>query len=73
MERKARKPKVTYPPVWAIFFPGLCFREGIEAYHIMEQEVRIYNAPKTVVPTKVLIFRFCLRALKKSSICQRSL
>ena len=25
------------------------------------------------VPTKVLIFRFCLSALKNSSICQRSL
>jgi uracil-DNA glycosylase len=24
------------------------------------------------VPTKVLIFRFCLRTLKNSSICQRS-
>ncbi len=49
VERKARKPKVTYPPVRAIFFPGHCFREGIETHRIMEQEVRIYNAPKTVI------------------------
>ena len=26
-----------------------------------------------LVPTNVLIFRFCFRALKNSSICQRSL
>ena len=26
-----------------------------------------------LVPTKVLIFRFCFSALKNSSICQRSL
>jgi len=49
VERKARKPKVTYPPVRAIFFPGPCFREGIETHRIMEQEVRIYSAPKTVI------------------------
>ena len=49
VERKARKPKVTYPPVRAIFFTGSCFQEGIEVHRIMEQEVRIYNAPKTVI------------------------
>lgn len=49
VERKARKPKVTYPPVRAIFFPGSCFQEGIDVHRIMEQEVRIYNAPKTVI------------------------
>ena len=49
VERKARRPKVAYPPVRAIFFPGPCFREGIETHRIMEQEVRIYNAPKTVI------------------------
>ena len=49
VERKARKPKVTYPPVRAIFFLGSCFKEGSEVHRIMEQEVRIYNAPKTVI------------------------
>ena len=33
----------------AIFFPGPCFREGMETHRITEQEVRIYNAPKTVI------------------------
>lgn len=49
VERKARKPKVTYPPVRVIFFSGSCFPEGIEVHRIMEQDVRIYNAPKTVI------------------------
>ncbi|MEI6314590.1 MAG: type IV toxin-antitoxin system AbiEi family antitoxin domain-containing protein [Syntrophus sp. (in: bacteria)] len=49
VDRKARKPKVDYPPVRAIFFTGPCFREGIEIHRIMEQDVRIYNAPKTVI------------------------
>jgi predicted transcriptional regulator of viral defense system len=49
VERKARRPKVAYPPVRAIFYPDSCFGEGIETHRIMEQEVRIYNAPKTVI------------------------
>ena len=49
VERKARKPKVSYPPIRSIFFTGSCFHEGIEVHRIMEQEVHIYNAPKTVI------------------------
>src|SRR5574340_1138748 len=49
VERKARRPKVAYPPVRAVFYPASCFREGIETHRIMEQEVQIYNAPKTVI------------------------
>ncbi len=49
VERKARKPKISYPPVRVIFFSGSCFHEGIETHLIMEQEVRIYSAPKTVI------------------------
>ena len=49
VERKSRKPKVTYPPVRSIFFTGSCFHEGIEVHRIMEQDVHIYNAPKTVI------------------------
>ena len=32
MDRKGRKPKVTYPPVRVIFFTGSCFQEGIEVH-----------------------------------------
>ncbi|OPY93048.1 MAG: hypothetical protein A4E73_00509 [Syntrophaceae bacterium PtaU1.Bin231] len=49
VERKARRPKVAYPPVRTIFFTGACFHEGVEAHRIMEQDVLIYNAPKTVI------------------------
>lgn len=49
VDRKARKPKVDYPPVRSIFFTGPCFHEGIDVHRIMEQDVRIYNAPKTVI------------------------
>ena len=49
VDRKARKPKVDYPPVRSIFFTGPCFHEGIEVHRIMEQDVRIYCAPKTVI------------------------
>lgn len=49
VERKARRPKVTYPPVRVVFFTGACFREGMEVHRIMEQEVHIYNAAKTVI------------------------
>jgi predicted transcriptional regulator of viral defense system len=49
VDRKARKPKVDYPPVRSIFFTGPCFREGIDIHRIMDQDVRIYSAPKTVI------------------------
>jgi len=49
VERKAHKPKVKYPPVRAMYFSGACFHEGIEVHRIMEQDVHIYNAPKTVI------------------------
>lgn len=49
VDRKARKPKVDYPPVHSIFFTGPCFHEGIDIHRIMKQDVRIYNAPKTVI------------------------
>ncbi len=49
VERKSRKPKVDYPPVNVCFFSGDMFSRGIESHRIMGQDVRIYNAPKTVI------------------------
>lgn len=49
VERKARKPKESDPPIRSVFFTGPCFHEGIEIHRIMEQNVQIYNAPKTVI------------------------
>jgi predicted transcriptional regulator of viral defense system len=49
VERKARKPAFENPPVKACFFSGDMFYRGIQIRHIMNQAVRIYNAPKTVI------------------------
>lgn len=49
IDRKARKPKIGYPPVRVFFFSHKSFTSGIETHQIMEHEVRIYNPPKTVI------------------------
>jgi len=49
VDRKARKPRIAYPPVRVFFFSGDAFSRGIETHHIMEHEVRVYNPPKTVI------------------------
>ncbi|MCF8069144.1 MAG: type IV toxin-antitoxin system AbiEi family antitoxin domain-containing protein [Desulfobacterales bacterium] len=49
VHRKARKPKIDYPPVRIFFFNEKAFSCGIETHQIMDQNVRIYNAPKTVI------------------------
>ncbi len=49
VNRKSRKPKIDYPPVRVFFFSDNSFSNGIEIHYIMEHEVRIYNAPKTVI------------------------
>ncbi|HPD61139.1 MAG TPA: type IV toxin-antitoxin system AbiEi family antitoxin domain-containing protein [Thermodesulfobacteriota bacterium] len=49
VDRKARKPKITYPPIKVFHFSSTMFIQGIETHRIMGQEVKIYNAPKTVI------------------------
>ena len=49
VERKARKPKIKYPPLRVFFFSGDMFNQGIKIINIMNQKVKIYNAPKTVI------------------------
>ncbi len=49
VERKSRKPKIDYPPVNVCYFSGDMFSRGIEIHRIMGQNIRIYNAPKTVI------------------------
>jgi len=49
VERKARKPVFESPPVKAYFFSGEMFYRGVQIRRIMNQAVRIYNAPKTVI------------------------
>ncbi|MDY6950642.1 MAG: transcriptional regulator [Thermodesulfobacteriota bacterium] len=49
VDRKARKPRIDYPPVRVFFFTGGAFTRGIEPHQIMGQNVQIYSAPKTVI------------------------
>jgi predicted transcriptional regulator of viral defense system len=49
VERKARKPVFESPPLKAYFFSGEMFYRGVQIRRIMNQAVRIYNAPKTVI------------------------
>lgn len=49
VDRKARKPKIDYPPVRVFFFSGDAFSQGIETHRIMKQNIRVYNAPKTII------------------------
>jgi predicted transcriptional regulator of viral defense system len=49
VERKSRKPKITYPPLRVFYFSGDMFGQGITIHEIMNQKVKIYNAPKTVI------------------------
>lgn len=49
IDRKARKPKIDYPPVRVFHFSGTSFAQGIETHSIMEQKVQIYSSAKTVI------------------------
>ena len=49
IDRKARKPKIDYPPVRVFFFSGDAFSRGIETHPIMGHDVRVYNPAKTVI------------------------
>jgi len=49
VSRKARKPKIEYPPVRTFYFSNYTFKQGIETHQIMGQDVKIFNAPKTVI------------------------
>ncbi len=49
VERKARKPKVEYPPVRVFHFSGEAFSSGIVKHRIAHQAVQIYDAPKSII------------------------
>lgn len=49
VERKARKPRINYPPVRVFHFSGKAFTSGIETHLILHQPIQIYSAPKTVI------------------------
>lgn len=49
VERKARKPKIDSPPAQIFFFSGQMFHSGVQTHHIMNQQVHIYTAAKTII------------------------
>lgn len=49
VERKARAPKMDYPPLRVFHFSGPMFGDGVETHRIMGQKVKIYSAAKTVI------------------------
>lgn len=49
VDRKARKPKIEYPPVRVFHFSGMTFSSGITKHRISRQQVQVYDAPKTIV------------------------
>ncbi|MBW2409511.1 MAG: type IV toxin-antitoxin system AbiEi family antitoxin domain-containing protein [Deltaproteobacteria bacterium] len=49
VERKTRKPVFEHPPVKPFFFSGEMFYRGVQTLTVMNQAVRVYNAPKTVI------------------------
>ncbi len=49
IDRKARKPKIAYPPVRVFHFSGASFTEGVETHSIMKQKIQIYSSAKTVI------------------------
>ena len=54
-------------------FAGMVNGEGALVIEVTKLARMVQMQMVAEVPTKVLIFRFCLMALKNSSICQRSL
>ena len=48
VERRARRPEITWPPLEVVRFSGPAFTEGIERHEIEGREVRIYGLAKTV-------------------------
>ena len=48
LDRGARAPAISYPPLRIARFSGPAFREGIEVHRLEGQRVRVYNVAKTM-------------------------
>ncbi len=48
IDRKARRPRVAYPPLRVLRFSGAALHEGIEEHQIEGVTVRVYSIAKTV-------------------------
>jgi predicted transcriptional regulator of viral defense system len=48
LDRRARAPKVGWPPLHIVRFSGRALTEGVETHRIEGEPVRIYSLPKTL-------------------------
>lgn len=48
IDRRARAPKVKWPPLRIVRFSGLALTEGVEMRRIEGEAVRVYSLPKTL-------------------------
>jgi predicted transcriptional regulator of viral defense system len=48
IDRRARAPRVDWPPLRIVRFSGRALTDGIETHEIEGQKVRVYSLPKTI-------------------------
>lgn len=48
VERRAARPRLSYPPLRVVRFSGPAFTAGVECHGIEGQEVRVYSLAKTI-------------------------
>lgn len=48
IDRRARQPAMSYPPLRIVRFTGAALAEGIRVHHVEGQAVRIYGVAKTL-------------------------
>jgi predicted transcriptional regulator of viral defense system len=48
IDGKARRPRVSYPPLRVVRMSGRALREGIETHRIEGVDVRVFNVAKTI-------------------------
>lgn len=48
LDRRARRPALTYPPLRIVRYSGAALTEGVETHRVEGQVVRIYSAAKTI-------------------------
>jgi len=48
VDRRARAPRMSYPPLRVVRFAGRALTEGIETHRVEGQQVRLYSVAKTL-------------------------
>jgi predicted transcriptional regulator of viral defense system len=48
IDRRARAPRVDWPPLRIVRFSGRALTDGVETHEIEGQNVRVYSLPKTI-------------------------